>query len=72
MFFRAQDLADANFLCPFGGPGRGEVHKVYAGDEQHEDGDAAQDIKRGGIADIRHFVIEVGMQRNSLQVETAI
>jgi hypothetical protein len=61
-FHRTQHLADAHFLCAFGGACGGEVHEINTSDQEHEDGYDAENIYILNVSVCFQFPVKVGMQ----------
>ena len=61
---RAGDLTDADLFCPSCRPGRGQVHIVDTGDDDHEQGDRGKNIDIGDAAKFFRLTLEVRMQVN--------
>ena len=46
----AEHFPDAHLLCPAGGPCRGKVHEVHAGDQENEHGQGREDVDVPDVA----------------------
>src|SRR6201999_4577374 len=55
------DLTDPYLPRSFGGAGRGKGHKIDTGDEQHKDGDGAENIDIPDIAMRLHIACHFGV-----------